>query len=90
MLPGLVDGPIKVTLDNRTIVMHHFIDWLKPQDMQGADVILTGHTHGPKTESRDGRLIVDPGECCGWVTDRCTVALVDLESLTADIIEVHD
>ena len=90
VLPGLVDGPLTVTLANRTIVMHHFIDWLKPRDMQGADVILTGHTHEPTTVSRDGHLFVNPGECCGWVADRCTVAIVDLDSLTADVVEVHD
>jgi predicted phosphodiesterase len=34
-------------------------------------------------------LLLNPGECCGWVTDRCTVALLDLDTLKADIIEVH-
>jgi len=35
-------------------------------------------------------LYLNPGECCGWVNDRCTVAVLDLETLAADIVEVHE
>ena len=88
-LPGVVDGPLTVQLAGRTIVMHHFIDWLAPEQIGPADVVITGHTHEVVNESRDGKLYLNPGECCGWVTDRCTVALLDLATLKADIIEVH-
>ena len=89
LLPDLVDGPLTVKLHGRTIVMHHFIDWLKPADRAAADVIITGHTHSVVNERNNGKLLLNPGECCGWVNDRCTVALLDLETLTAEIIEVH-
>ena len=90
ILPNLVDGPLRVQLAGRTIVMHHFIDWLKPADTQGAHVVITGHTHAPVNETKNGTLYLNPGECCGWVHDRCTIALLDLEKLTAEIIEVHE
>jgi len=90
VLPNLVDGPYAVKLAGRTIVMHHFIDWLKPGDITPADVIISGHNHEASVEKRDGKLFLNPGECCGWLTDRCTVALLDLEALDAQIIEVHD
>jgi hypothetical protein len=90
VLPNLVDGPLRVGLGGRTLVMHHFIDWCRPQDLKGADVVITGHTHEVVNEQRDGRLMLNPGECCGWVNDRCTVALLDLAKLQAEIIEVHD
>ena len=90
LLPNLVDGPLTVALGGRTIVMHHFIDWLKPADMAPADVIISGHTHEVDNKRRDGKLYLNPGECCGWVNDQCTVALLNLDSLTAEIIEVHE
>ncbi len=90
VLPNLVDGPLTVTLAGRKIVMHHFIDWLKPADIAGADLVITGHTHAVVNEMKDGRLLLNPGECCGWLTERCTVAVVDLASLQAQIIEVHE
>lgn len=90
ILPNLVDGPLTVKLGGRTIVMHHFIDWLKPAHIAGADVVITGHTHQVVNETKNGRLLLNPGECCGWVTDCCTAALLDLDTLKADIIEVHE
>ncbi|MFA7237940.1 MAG: metallophosphoesterase [Phycisphaeraceae bacterium] len=95
VLPQVVDGPVRLTLGprKRVIVMHHFIDWLKDEDFRGADVIVTGHTHEivntPGTLS-DGKsaLFLNPGECCGWLTGRCTCAVLDTDSLTARIIDV--
>jgi putative phosphoesterase len=89
VLPGIVDGPLMVKLGGRVIVMHHFIDWLKPADMAQADVIITGHTHKVVNRLADGKLELNPGECCGWVTNRCTVALLDLETLKAEIVDVQ-
>lgn len=90
VLPNIVDGPLRIQIAGRTIVMHHFIDWLKPADLQGADVVITGHTHEVVNEKQNGTLFLNPGECCGWLTDRCTVALLDLEALSAEIVEVAD
>jgi len=89
LLPQLVDGPVRVELAGRTIVMQHFVDWLKPQDIVGADIVITGHTHEVVQEQKGQTLFLNPGECCGWVNDRCTVATLDLETLKSEIIEVH-
>ncbi len=90
VLPQVVDGALTVKLAGRTIVMHHFIDWLKPAEIAPADLVITGHTHQVVNENSNGKLILNPGECCGWLTGRCTVALVDLVKLQADIVEVHE
>jgi len=90
ILPNIVDGPLTVKLAGKIIVMHHFIDWLKPEPIAVADLIITGHTHKIANENRAGKLFLNPGECGGWLTDRCTVAIVDLPTLKADIVEVHE
>jgi putative phosphoesterase len=87
-LPQLVEGPLRLTLGGRVIVMHHFIDWLTPEDRRGADILITGHTHAVVNETREGTLLLNPGECCGWLTGRCTVALLDTQGPTAEIIEL--
>lgn len=89
MLPQVVDGPLSVEIGGRRIVMHHFIEWLKPEDITGADLVITGHTHEVVERVEHGITFLNPGECCGWLTDRCTVAMVDLETMKVDIIEVH-
>jgi putative phosphoesterase len=90
VLPQIVDGPLRVTLGGKVIVMHHFIDWLKPADILGAHVVITGHTHQVVNEKQGSTLFLNPGECCGWVTDNATVAVLDLDTLTAEIIQIHE
>lgn len=90
VLPNIQDGPLRLTIGGKTLVVHHFIDWLKPADIAAADVVITGHTHEVVNETRDGKLILNPGECCGWVHDRCTAALLDLASLQAQIVDIHE
>ena len=50
------------------------------------DVVVYGHTHKPLVESRDGVLLVNPGEAGGWLGGKSTVALLDPAALTAEII----
>lgn len=101
ILPQITDGPLRVTLDTpgcgtgqTTVAMAHFIDWFKPADLAGADVVISGHDHTPSIQTRQagGRevLFINPGECCGWVNERCTVALLDVSGLkpTAELIDV--
>jgi len=90
VLPQIVDGPLPLELDGKRVVVHHFVDWLSPADVESADIIITGHTHEIVNERRDGKLYLNPGECCGWVTDRCTVALLDTTSGEAQIIDVAE
>lgn len=90
ILPQIVDGSVLVEMGGRKIAMNHDIQWLKPEEIEWADIIISGHTHEIINEMRDGKLYLNPGECCGWVTDRCTVAILDLDTATAQIVDVHD
>lgn len=87
VLPQIVDGPLRIELAGRNILMSHFMDWLRPEDLRGADVVITAHTHQLKVSRDAGRLMLNPGECCGWVTGRCTAILLDLVSLETHIME---
>jgi uncharacterized protein len=50
------------------------------------DVVVYGHTHRPLVESRDGVLLINPGEAGGWLRGKSTVVLFDPAARTADII----
>jgi len=43
----------------------------------GYDVMVTGHTHRASIGGEGGVLVVNPGEACGYVSGRCTVAFLD-------------
>jgi putative phosphoesterase len=53
---------------------------------KGYDVVVYGHTHRPRVESRDGVLLINPGEAGGWLGGKSTVVLLDPAALTADLI----
>jgi uncharacterized protein len=48
-------------------------------DSKHYDLILCGHTHQIRVEERNGVLIVNPGECCGYLTGQATCAIINLE-----------
>jgi len=51
-------------------------------------VVITGHTHNVVQQRHNGSLRLNPGECCGWVTGHCTVALVETTELSVEICEL--
>ncbi|MBN1491173.1 MAG: metallophosphoesterase [Phycisphaerae bacterium] len=88
VLPQIQDGPLWLDLGGRRILVHHALEWCEAADIERAEIVVTGHTHEVVNEVRDGRLFLNPGECCGWVADRCTVAVLDTHGPSAEIIEL--
>jgi putative phosphoesterase len=88
VLPGIREGVIRLDLGGRTVVMAHDGAALTEGDIAGADVVVTGHTHKVVNVHVAGVLQLNPGECGGWLTGRCTAALLDPETLTAEIIDL--
>ncbi len=51
------------------------------------DAVVRGHNH--KAEIIEGKtLLVNPGEVCGYLSGRRTVALLDLDKMYAEIVEL--
>jgi putative phosphoesterase len=49
------------------------------------DAIVYGHTH--EADIRTGKtIVVNPGEACGWLKGRRTIAVWDLDSGDVDLI----
>jgi hypothetical protein len=81
------NSPHRLELGGRTIVMAHAPGQLEAPECDGADLLVHGHTH--QACIQDGPpLLVNPGEAGGWLTGRSTVAVVDLECMTAELVEL--
>lgn len=53
------------------------------------DIILYGHTHAVVNKKYDnGVLVINPGECCGYLSGKSTFAMIDTEKMKAEIIEL--
>lgn len=82
-----VDPPLELNWHNRSILVVH-----DPLELEGVhsteqDLVLHGHTHRQRIEQRDGQLIFNPGECAGHMKGYNAIGIVDLETLTPEILK---
>lgn len=52
------------------------------------DLILYGHTHEVAASYKGNTLILNPGEVCGYLTGYQSVAIVDLESMRHNLVNL--
>lgn len=71
----------------RIVLMHQpkFLDSLIAAAKY--DLIVYGHTHRVDIR-KDKVLVVNPGESCGWISGKATVAIVDTDSMVVDLVEL--
>ncbi len=90
LLPSLADGPLALELGGKKISLFHNRGRLRHETLEACDILVVGHTHEPRIAREEGRLVVNPGECGGWTSGRCTVAIIDTDALAADIETVYE
>lgn len=54
----------------------------------GYDFVVHGHTHTAEVYRKTKTLVVNPGEVCGYLTGRATVALLDTNKRQVKILEL--
>lgn len=54
----------------------------------GIRAVIFGHTHSPYLKEDQGVIFLNPGEACGWLTGKATVALLDLQAPRVEIVEI--
>ena len=63
------------------------------ETLEGAaayDLVVYGHTHQLDVRTpATGALLLNPGECCGWLTGKPTCAVVDLERRHVEILNLE-
>jgi len=55
---------------------------------QSFDIVVHGHNHKTDVYQKGKTLIVNPGEVCGYLTGKSTIALLDTDRREAEIIEL--
>ena len=70
----------------KIVVMHehHIADALA--DSGHYDVVIYGHTHKPAVRKVKSSLVINPGETGSWLYGKSTVAIADLDEMTAEIM----
>jgi len=80
-------APRAITIEGRKIAIMHEPYQLEAFRKSGIyDSILHGHTH--ESYIRKDPLTVNPGELCGYLSGKATFAIIDLEKLECEIVEL--
>ncbi len=87
-LKSIADGPILFELGGRSFVLAHSRPQIHRDLFDRVDVAVVGHTHIPEQTHQNGALIINPGECCGRVSGQATVALLDSDNLSVELINL--
>jgi putative phosphoesterase len=84
---SIQEPPFAFRFDGLSFLVTHAgsVRELRPEAAKH-DVIVFGHSHEPEVEKIGRALILNPGEAGGWLSGRSTVALLDLEALSAEIV----
>jgi hypothetical protein len=53
------------------------------------DVIVHAHTHEAKTYKKGNTLVINPGEICGYLSGKSTIATLNTETLEVKIIRIE-
>ena len=57
-------------------------------DVGSYDVIVYGHTHEAKTYRKGKTLVINPGEVCGYLSEKSSIAILNTKPLDAKIIHL--
>jgi putative phosphoesterase len=57
-------------------------------DVECYDVIVHGHTHEAKIYRKGKTLVINPGEACGYLSEKPTIAILDTEKMDAKTIDL--
>ena len=77
----LYEDPYEFECASWRIIVTHKPELVQPLAASGLyDLVIYGHTHRAVIDAQaEQTWIINPGECCGYLTGRKTVAFLDLE-----------
>jgi len=84
---SLHDGPYSFERGGVRIAVTHAPDKVE-QLLADHEVVIYGHTHETEVRRAGRSVLVNPGECCGYLTGCSTVAIIDLRSLKVSLTKL--
>lgn len=86
---ALYEPPLEFTHSGKRFVVMHEPDYLDNYLKNNeVDIIIYGHSH--EIDIRKGKpIVINPGECCSWLTGRSTVVLLDLSDMKTELLNLE-
>ena len=79
-----------IEIENRKIALLHGIDESIVESLAKSgnfDLVVRGHTHEPSITKIEETPVINPGECCGVLSGKRTLAFWDTNTNEAEILE---
>jgi putative phosphoesterase len=88
MATELHDSPHSFDVSGHRILLVHDLGEVNKRSIESHEFVVHGMTHRQQSVTRGRTLVVNPGEACGWLTGRCTAAVLDLETGELEIVSL--
>lgn len=75
------EAPQILEIDSKKIALVHNLDNLSLKDTN-FDLIIYGHTHKLEIRKKNSHLLINPGECSGWLYRKSTIVILDLSDFS--------
>ncbi|MCM8779123.1 MAG: metallophosphoesterase [Candidatus Omnitrophica bacterium] len=83
------EPPYIFNYGGKEILIVHELSQVKDLHLHNSpSVIVFGHTHIAEIKREEGTLYINPGEAGGWLTGRATFAILDLQKMEAEVMEL--
>ena len=82
----LYESPHSFEVAGHRILLVHDLGEVNRRSIDSHRFVVHGFTHRQEAVTRGETLIVNPGEACGWLTGKCTGAILDLETSEVEIV----
>lgn len=79
---------LSLELQGKRLLVFHQPDFIESVSRsRDYDVVIHGHTHKMRVDNREA-LLINPGECCGYLTNRASIVVLDLTTLNVEVTEL--
>jgi len=82
----LYESPHSFEVSGHRILIVHDLGEVNRRSIEAHEFVVHGFTHKQETISRGQTLVINPGEGCGWLTGKCTAAILDLQTSEVEIV----
>ncbi len=86
VLKSIAVAPVTFELDGRSFVLAHNRSHIPDELLSQADLAVVGHTHLVEQSRENHTVIINPGTCRGGDNYQPTVALLDSQNLSVELI----
>lgn len=82
----LYESPHSFEVTGHRILIVHDLGEVNRRSIEQHKYVVHGFTHREEVVTRGSTLLINPGEACGWLTGKCTAAILDLETGEVEVV----